>query len=529
MVGTARRVRLLWQTLACAVLASCLAACGGGGGGSSPTPPSNSGGNPTESTYLLAEFVAADSNHQFVRVWDPAAPTVAVQSVPLVQSNGIIWTSSHLVFSDATRYDATTGTVTTLGHVKVFYDNDGKLYSIDLRGGQSHAPVQVSAVTDAFIPTDVVPLDDSGVDAWIDVQGGSHHWAIRSGMSATDAPVDILKIIAPLRDPATGRPMYFFVSLGGQSGFSVRPTTFEIVDTSFAAQSIPQVAGMAAGDSWVGADPAQPGLAYLRIANQLHELHWAQPVAGVSVDAGSLYTMSIFGQAPAVADAHSLYVNDGVTLLALSNGTVLPVGTFSIAPYSLLDAGSYVAAMEPNGTTTSAVLYQLETLRKTGGAATLLEDATTTLQLLGATDQGLILTGTPEQGQAFVLASGDNTTRTTMGSQYVGVVRAASARLDQPAAPVALLSCVAGTGGFCAAGALTELELAGGSTALGTIAASAPWLRGDATVGVATSLGGQTFLLTTAGLGSNQTSARDAWQFTPAVAGTLMRITSNLP
>jgi hypothetical protein len=140
------------------------------------------------------------------------------------------------------------------------------------------------------------------------------------------------------------------------------------------------------------------------------------------------------------------------------------------------------------------------------------------------------MAGTLEQGQAFVLASGDNTTRATLGSQYVGVVRPASAPVDRAPAPVALLSCAAGSAaGFCAPGPLTELELGGGSTSLGALAAAAPWLRGDATTGLATSLPGQTFLPSPGGLGSDQTDARDAWQFTPAGAGTLVRITSNLP
>ena len=68
-------MRLLWLTLACAMLASFLAACGGGGGGgSTPPPPATPLRRPVESAYLLAEFVAADSNHQSVRVWDPAHP-----------------------------------------------------------------------------------------------------------------------------------------------------------------------------------------------------------------------------------------------------------------------------------------------------------------------------------------------------------------------------------------------------------------------------------------------------------------------
>jgi hypothetical protein len=173
---------------------------------------------------------------------------------------------------------------------------------------------------------------------------------------------------------------------------------------------------------------------------------------------------------------------------------------------------------------------QLETVRKSDGHLTLIEDAAPELQLLGATTQALVVVGTLEHGQAFVLASGDNGTRSTLGSQAVGVVRSATAQVDQQSAPMGLLSCVAGSGaGFCATGPVTELDLAGGSTTLGTLAATAAWLRGDATAGLAAVLSGQTFLPSPAGFGRNQTDARDAWQFTPAGANTFVRITSNLP
>jgi len=523
MTRTERRVRLLWLTFACATLAAALAGCGGGGGASStstPPPP------PSESAYLLAEFVAADSNNQYVRVWDPADPTVAVQNVKLTMSNGIVWTSSHLVFSDATLYDAATRTLTTLGHAKVFYDNDGKLYSIDLRGGQSHVPVQLSSAVDVFLPASATPMNAAGDDAWVDAQGGSNHWAIRSTMSATAAPTAIWRIVAPLRDPTTGLPLYFFTALGYQSATHLVPVTYEIVDATFTPQAVPAVASMVSTDGWIGADPAQASLGYLNIAGQLHELHWSTGVP--SVDSASLYAFASGGAA--TADAQSVYFSDGAALLSLANGTVSAVGRFSAAPSALTDAGSYVAAIEATGVSSLQVLDQLETLHKSGGAPTLLEGPTTTLQLLAASDQGLVLTGTPEQGQAFVLASGDNTTRTTLGSQYVGVVRAASARVDQPAAPVSLLSCVAGsTGGFCAPGALTELELGGGSTALGALAATAPWVRGDAIAGVPTALSGETFLSSPAGFGAGETDRRDAWQFTPAGVNTLTRITTNLP
>ena len=528
MIRTERRMRLLRLTFACAALAAVLAGCGGGGGDSTPPPPPPPPPPaPSESAYLLAQFVAADSNNQFVRVWDPANPTVAVQNVKLVMSNGILWTSSHLVFSDATRYDAATRSVTTLGHAKVFYDNDGKLYSIDLRGGQSHAPVRLSSAADVFLPASATPMDAAGDDAWVDAQGGAHHWAIRATMAATDAPVSIEQIVAPLRDATSDLPQHFFVALGSRTGTHIVPTTYEMVDATFTPLNIAAVASMAAGDGWAGADPAQPGLGYLRIGSGLYEAHWS--AGSVSVDSTSLYTFTGNVVAGPTGDARSLYLTDGSTLLSLANGSLQAIGNYSVAPDTLTDAGSYVAAIEGTGVVLNQASYQLETLAKSGGTATLVEPTSTTLQLLAASASGLVLVGTVEQPRAFVLASADNHTRTTLGSQWVGVVRAASAVVDQPAAPVALLSCVAGTMGFCVPGALTQLDLSGNAIVLGNVAASAPMLRGDAVAGLPASLSGQTLLSSPGGFGDDETDSRDAWQFTPAGAGSLSRVTSNLP
>lgn len=526
MMRTETRTRLLWLTLACATLATGLAACGGGGGGGASPAPAPAPA-PAESAFMLAEFVAADSNHQYVRVWDPAQPAVAVQNVRLTMSNGIPWTSSHLVFSDATRYDAATRTVTTLGHAKVFFDNDGKLYSIDLRGGQSHAPVQLSSAVDVFLPAGATPMNAAGDDAWVDAQGGSHHWAIRTTMGATDAPAAIWQIVAPLRDAATGLPQYFLASLGERSGTHVQPTTYEIVDTGFKALDVPAVATMGPSDGWAGADPGQDGLGYLVIAGALRELHWN--AGGVAVDPTSLRAFGGAAPVTPATDDLSLYLNDGSTLLALSNGSVRTIGTFSLVPTALVQAGGYVAAVEIYGATPTQPRYQVETLNKTGGSPILLEPPATTLQLLAGSDRGLILAGTPEQPQAFVLASGDNATRATLGSQWMGLVRAASAHVDQPAAPVGLLSCVAGAVDACAPGALTRLDLSGAGVALGALATGAPALRGDLVDGLTGSLANQTLLLTAAGFGNHETDGRDAWQFMPAGTGALTRVTSNLP
>ncbi len=533
MVRTEGRLRPLWNALACAALACALAACGGGGGGggSSPTPPDGgNGGSTPESAYLLAEFTAVDSNHQYVRVWDPAHPAAAIRNVQILQGNGIVWTYSHLSFSDATQYDAATRTVTTLGHAKVFYDNDGKLYSIDLRGGQSHAPVQLSAAVDVFTTIKAFPMNAAGDDAWVDVQGGAHDWAIRSTMSATDAPVAMLHVHAALRDAATGLPQYFFCTLGGQSGTRVDPTTYQVFDEGFAPVAVAAVAGMNGYDSWVGADPVKPGLGYVSIAGDLRELHWS--AAGVSVDAEVLHTFAFsFGGVPAAADPQSLYFADSTALFALADGALSAVGSFSVAPSTLIDAGAYLAAQEQTVSIVSTPRYQVESLGKASGVATLIEPAGEGVQLLGANDQWLILTGTAGHGPAFMLADGAGTERRAVGSQYVGLVRAASARLDQPAAPTATLSCVASsTAGFCAAGALTQEETDGGAaTLLGSLASTATWMRGDATVGVEAALPGYTFLATPAGFGSGEVDQRDAWQLLPKSGSSLTRVTSNVP
>ncbi len=76
---------------------------------------------------------------------------------------------------------------------------------------------------------------------------------------------------------------------------------------------------------------------------------------------------------------------------------------------------------------------------------------------------------------------------------------------------------------------MTELDLAGNAIVLCYVAASAPLLRGDAVAGLATSLSGQTLLSSQGGFGDDETDGRDAWQFTPAAAGSLARVTSNLP
>ncbi len=528
MVRCVGRSRHPWEALASACVALALVACGGGG--STPTGGGDTGGTGAgaESAYLLAEFVAGDTNNQYVRVWDPAHPDVAIQNVRLVESNGIVWTASHLVFSDATQMDAATHTVRTLGHAKVFYDNDGRVYSIDLRGGRAHAPVQLSSAVDVQNMVGAFPLGADGADAWVDATGGAHDWAVRTSMAATDAPVSVLRISAAMRDATTGAPQFLFASLGGQSGTHVDPKTFEVVDTNFQPLVVPAVAAMVGGDGWLGADPAQPGLAYLKIGGQVRALRWSG--AAVSVDAGSVHDYAFGDLSPAaVADASALYFLDGTTLLGLADAAVQVVGTYSTVPQSLVDLGDHVAAVEalPQG---ADCCRQIETLDKVLGTRALVASGAAGLDAIGASDRLLVLVGTVEGGSSAVLVNADNTVHATVPGQFIGLVRSATARLDQPAASLASLSCTAdAASGLCGTGPLVQLDIATlAATPIGSLAVGPVYVYGDLVAGLPGSLPGQTFAKVTTGFGNNETDNRDAWQFTPGVPGSLQRVTTNL-
>jgi hypothetical protein len=532
-----RGLRRGMALLAAATLAFALAGCGGGGGASS-TPESPGGGTSSgpESAYLLAEFVARDSNNQFVRVWDPAHPGVAIQEVRIVESNGIVWTGSHLVFSDATRYDPVTRSVTTLGHAKVFFDNDGKVYSIDLRGGQPHAPVQLSAATDANGIAAAFALDAAGDDAWVDVAGVAHHWAVRATMSAADAPRSMMGFDA-MRDGATGLPRYLFVRFGGESGTAVQPTTFGVRTLDFQPVAEPAVEAMGGYDEWMAPDPAQPGLAYLRIAGQLRALRWS--AGGVAVDAGSLHDFPLLdiGPQPLAADARALYFADATALLAVENGVVRAVGAFGHAPFELADAGGAIVGAESQPVSaTCCTLW--ETVSKADGTTAQAASGDTTMRLVAAGEAGLVFTGatvqrggvaTLDEGYEVIDAAG--TTLRTSGNWAVGLVRAATARLDQPAAPVGMLTCTPDVmKNWCIAGSLAEVDVATGAViTFGAVAAGSQYMHGDLVDGLPGAVAGQTLLASPGGFGVDETDTRDAWQLTPGVAGSLLRVTSNLP
>jgi hypothetical protein len=529
-----RHVRRPWRAFACAALALGLSACGGGGGG---TPPDQGGGGGTqpESSYLLAEFVAQDTNHQFIRVWDPAHPDVTIQQVPIVAVNGVVWTASHLMFSDAIRYDPAARTVTTLGHAKAFFDSGGMVWAIDLRGGQSHAPVQVSAVVDATSVLRVWPVDAAGDDAWLEVNGGLHGWAMRATMAAATPGVAISSIPAALRD-ASGLPQYFLVALGGRDGTNVRAVTYEVRALDFTTVPVPALATMDGTDGWLGADPAQAGLGYIRLDNAVRALRWS--AAGASVDDGAVYTLANpTNVTAATVGADAVYVGDGTAVVAVANAVATTLGELGNAARVLVDAGDYVAAAEFDFLQPPAQCCNvIESLHKADGAVVQLA-AAEQLHLLGANPQRVVFAEDPVAGAApgFTLAAGDGSGRVDVPGTWIALVRAATAGLDQAAPPTALLTCptVAGQPGFCGPGALTQVDLASGaSTALGALAPASLWMQAplyDAVAGLPFALGGETKVDSPVGFGSHDTDRRDAWQFLPGTVGSLARVSTNVP
>ena len=107
----------------------------------------------------------------------------------------------------------------------------------------------------------------------------------------------MLQIVAPLRDAATGLPQYFFASLGVHVGHrTCSPPPTQIVDAALQrAWPCPPSPRWWPADGWVGADPAQPGLGYLSIAERLRELRWS--AGAISVDAASLHAFGSLGLA----------------------------------------------------------------------------------------------------------------------------------------------------------------------------------------------------------------------------------------
>jgi len=529
--GLRRLPASLSATLPAAALVA-LVACGGGGASTTSPPPG--GGDPApESAYLLAEFVARDANNQFVHVWDPARPGVAVQDVRIVESNGIAWSASRLAWADATRFDAATRTVTTLGHAKVFFDNDGKVWSIDLRGGRSHVPVQVSSVLDANGIAGAVALDEAGDDAWIDVAGVAHHWAVRATMSATEAAQSMMAF-TPMRDGGTGLPQYLFVRFGGESGTAVQPTTFGVRDLAFRPVPEPTVDAMGGYDRWLAADPARPGLAYLRAGGQLRALRWN--TGGAAVDAAGLhdFTVPAFSPVPATADADAVYVADGAVLLRVADGAASAIGAFNLAPAELGDAGGHVVGTEPVPTSASCCT-RWEALSKAEGTVALVTTGDSTVHLVAAGDAGLLFTGAATAGQdsgaGYLLLDAAGAALRGSGGLAVGLVRAATARLDQPASVVGMLACTPdAVAALCSAGTLSEIDVATGATVgLGPVGAGGQALHGDLVVGLPGVLAGQTTLASPGGFGEDETDVRDAWQLATLGAGSLVRVTRYLP
>ena len=200
---------------------------------------------------------------------------------------------------------------------------------------------------------------------------------------------------------------------------------------------------MVASDGWVGADPAQPGLGYLRIAEGLRELHWsAGSVSGgrcraCTTSAACGLVASGGRRAVAVLQRRHRRCWRGQRLARASAAFRGSRRRWS-TPAATWPPSSSAPSPPPRCATRSRRCAS-PTAAHAGGAA-----ASNDLRLLAASDQGLVIAGTPSRAQAVVAGQRRQAHAHDAGAAIGGSVRSASARIDQPAAPVAVLACVAG-------------------------------------------------------------------------------------
>lgn len=178
---------LLWVALS-------LPGCGGGGGDdgttttTTPPPPLA----PATGYYL---WNVASSNWglwHWLAVVDPARPGMPKHSLLMTTANGTPATPRTV---SATKYDSASRRVTSLGTSRLFFLQQGKVYTLDLALNRNAAPQRLSGLGDACAIWATYALDPSGDDAWAEVEtagadgrcdryNDNTYVAVRTGMNA---------------------------------------------------------------------------------------------------------------------------------------------------------------------------------------------------------------------------------------------------------------------------------------------------------------------------------------------------------
>lgn len=533
-----------WAAAACGLLIG-LAACQSGGDADEPPQP-------PASAQWLAEIAHDGSQYRWA-LWDPTQPT-SLLDVPL--NAGI----PHQRRLQARQLSADGRQATSLGDARLVYLLAGRLYTIDLRAGASHTPVQVSSADRLCALLDAQPLQADAAVAVVTVSQrpvgspgcGSDESVpdptvvMRTDMSASTPPVEmgLTQLTAVLPDAAGQAQVLLFSHLTAAAA----PKGLKALNAQLQPlpePTLPQEPTSIWAANWLGADPATQGLGYLQMESKLWALRWDAAGARVAPEAlddlPSTQTLSSSGP------EGLSYVNGArvrrvlgsqVSVLAdLDLSLTNAVGDAQASVVSLQQTGGHLWLLQSgSGTRDDGLGFvyfteeKLLALPKAGGTAQELQRAgatslfpgRTSLQLLGGTaDQAvvaLISCGSPGCLRTSLLINPATGASLSLPGSGVGVLRAATAPVGSAAAVTQVLQCVP----VCQGGQLQQMAPDG----------SGPIDLGPMTLATGTGvlpIDGQAQLplhFSTAEFGGLR---RDAWSLQPGVPGSLTRITRHLP
>lgn len=531
-----------WAAAACGLLIG-LAACQSGDDAEEPTEP-------PASAQWLSEIVHDGSQHRWA-LWDPKQPASLVD-VPL---NAGLPQQRRL---QARRLSPDGRQATSLGDARLVYLLAGRLYTIDLRDGASHAPVQVSSADRLCALQDAQPLQADAAVAVVAVRQrplgspgcGSDESVpdptvvMRTDMSASTPPVEMgqTQLTAVLPD-AAGQAQVLLFSHQTAAAVPKGLKALNALLQPLPEPMLPQAPTLMWTAQWLGADPATHGLGYLQMEDRLWALRW--DAAGARVAPEALDELS---QALSSSGPEGLFYVNGARVRRVLGSQVSTLAELDLKLPNAVDGGqvSVVSLHQTkehlwvlqngSGILDDGLGYvyfteeKLLALPKAGGAGQVLQTAGvtsmfpggTSMQLVGSTpDRAVVdLTSCTSMSCIRLTALIDPATGNTLGlsGEFAGVLRAATAPVGSPAAVTHLLQCVP----VCNGGQLQQMAPDGSRPIdLGPMA-----LPGSAVVNL---IDGRANLPVRFSTTEFSGPRRDAWSLQPGVPGSLARITRHLP
>ena len=492
-----------------------------------PAPP------PAAPTFFDTATASADGVAQAGYVFDVDATPALKLSIADLGAIGQFWPSQ------ARSVDPAAGTLTDLGAGQGTYVRAGKVYSVNLRKGGAPAEVQVSALSTACVLTDQFEVAADGSDTWfrVDEAGPDGDCAteadnraamVRTTGTATTAPVFLPSGTQMLqRLPNADMSLRWILA----NDTATEPPKLVLYGTDMTrAGDVAGGASAAQVTAVSGYDTPQP-VAYLQAGTELKRLTW--DAAGAALSA-SLYTFASSAYAGlGVSDAAATYFKDGTTLLRIVGSAAPSVVTAALPAGTRVDIlrqtpTHLVFDTRPSGVFAGALM----SVAKAGGALHTLTPSVVASQWGIYGEQAVFFVSRLSNNvgdwhRSNVDGSADTTIKT--GVQRVGL-------LNEPTRPMGdlfgslagLFYCAVASGAVdCNAGSLVQYDLATDThTALGNVAASSGATRVRATGNVLKGHGGKVRVAATDAGG---VARQDVYLFKPSTAGSLVRLTTNLP